>query len=281
MYPSTFEYHRPTTLDEALGLLARYGEEAKVLAGGQSLLPAMKMRLAEPTALIDLGALGELRAIQEAAAGFTLGAMTTHYAIESSAALRAGCPLLPELAAQIGDVQVRNRGTIGGSLVHADPAADWPAALLALEGEMEIVGPNGARVVAASTFFVDLLQSAVESGEILRSVRVPKTSAAVAYVKTRQKASGFALAGVAAIIGNDNAVRVGVTGVAAVPYRAAAVEAALQGQTLTEAAMQNAAQHAADDVEALEDMHASADYRAHLACVNTARALSTALRRRG
>src|SRR5689334_8868907 len=150
MYPASFEYHRPTTLDEALGLLARYGEDAKALAGGQSLLPAMKLRLAEPTALIDLGGLNDLRAIQATGGGFTLGAMTTHYAIESSEALQAGCPLLSETAAQIGDVQVRNRGTIGGSLVHADPAADWPAALLALEGEVEIVGPNGARTVAAS-----------------------------------------------------------------------------------------------------------------------------------
>lgn len=281
MYPASFEYHRPATLDEALGLLARYGEDAKTLAGGQSLLPAMKLRLAEPTALIDLGGLGDLRAIQATDSGFTLGAMATHYAIESSDVLRAGCPLLPETAAQIGDVQVRNRGTLGGSLVHADPAADWPAALLALEGKMEIVGPNGARTVAALDFFVDLLQSAVEPGEILRSIYVPATSAAVAYVKTRQKASGFALAGVAAVLAEDGSVRVGVTGVAAVPYRATAVEAALQGQPLTEAAIQAAAQHAADGVDALEDMHASVEYRVHLARVNTARALTAALRRRG
>ena len=146
---------------------------------------------------------------------------------------------------------------------------------------MEIIGANGARLVTASDFFVDLLQSAVEPGEILRSIRVPTTSAAVAYVKTRQKASGFALAGVAVVIGADDSVRVGVTGVAAVPYRATAVEAALQGQPLTEAAIQVAARHAAEGADVLEDMHASAEYRAHLACVNTARALTIALGRRG
>src|SRR5207247_1082386 len=164
------------------------------------LIPAMKLRLARPRAIVDLARVANLSSIREAGGRLAIGAMTTHAEIAESALLRARCPLLPETAVHIGDMQVRNKGTIGGSLAHADPAADWPAAILALEAEIELVGPGGRRTVAADRFFVDLLQTAIAAGEILSEIRVPATPRSVAYVKTEQKASGFALAGVAAAI---------------------------------------------------------------------------------
>ncbi len=277
MFPSPFDYARPETLDEAINLLTRHGDDAKLLAGGHSLLPAMKLRLAQPKTVIDLGRISDLNYLREENGRIVLGAMLTHYEIESSALLRDRCPLLPDVARQIGDVQVRNRGTIGGSLVHADPAADWPAGILALDGEMVLAGPQGRRVVQASAFFVEMMQSAVQSNEILCEIRVPTTSSSVAYAKFAQKASGFAIAGVAAVVDKANQwVRVGVTGVAPKPYRAAAVEEALRGRSLTEQSMAAAAAKADEGVETLNDMHASAEFRGHLAQVNTRRALTAA-----
>ncbi len=277
MFPSPFDYARPETLDEAINLLTRHGDDAKLLAGGHSLLPAMKLRLAQPKTVIDLGRISDLNYLREENGRIALGAMLTHYEIESSALLRDRCPLLPDVARQIGDVQVRNRGTIGGSLVHADPAADWPAGILALDGEMVLAGPQGRRVVQASAFFVEMMQSAVQSNEILCEIRVPTTSSSVAYAKFAQKASGFAIAGVAAVVDKANQwVRVGVTGVAPKPYRAAAVEEALRGRSLTEQSMAAAAAKADEGVETLNDMHASAEFRGHLAQVNTRRALTAA-----
>jgi carbon-monoxide dehydrogenase medium subunit len=274
MYPAPFEYFRPSSIAEAVDLLARHGEDAKVLAGGHSLIPAMKLRLARPTALVDLGRVPDLAGIREVGERLAIGAMTTHRAIESSQLLAARCPLLPEVASHVGDVQVRNKGTIGGSLVHADPAADYPAAVLALDAELELAGPGGRRTLRAADFFVGLLQSAAQPGEILCEIRVPATGPSVAYVKTEQKASGFALCGVAAVLDAENrSVAVGVTGVAPTAYRAAAVERALAGETFDERAIASAARHAADGVTPLSDIHASADYRAHLAIVNTARAI--------
>jgi carbon-monoxide dehydrogenase medium subunit len=279
MIPAPFDYLRPNTLDEALAALAG-SEEAKILAGGHSLIPAMKLRLAQPRSVIDISRLADLNYIREKNGTITLGAMLTHYEIESSAFLKDRCPLLPEVAAQIGDVQVRNRGTLGGSLVHADPAADWPAPILALDAELEIAGPQGRRVVKASDFFVEMMQSAVQPNEILVEIRVPTTAKSVAYVKFAQKASGFAIAGVAAVVDKPGqSVRVGITGVAAKAYRATGVEAALHGAPLTREAMAAAAEKAADGVETLNDIHASAEFRAHLALVHTRRALETAARR--
>jgi len=277
MYPAAFDYHRPSTIDEAIVLLARHGDDAKVLAGGHSLIPAMKLRLARPAVIIDIGRIANFSYVRDTDAGdhVAIGAMATHGDIESSALLKRVCPLLPETAAHIGDVQVRNKGTIGGSLAHADPAADWPAAMLALDAEIDVVGPRGRRTLRAGAFFVDLLQTALASDEILVEIRVPKTSAAGAYVKTEQKASGFALAGVAAAVG-PGGVRVGITGVAAKAYRAAAVERALDGRPLAPESIVLAAAHAADGVEALGDIHASPEFRMHLARVNTARALKRA-----
>jgi aerobic carbon-monoxide dehydrogenase medium subunit len=280
MIPVAFDYVRPATLDEALGLLARHGEDAKVLAGGHSLIPAMKLRLSQPKVVVDIGRIGNLRSISELDGKIVIGALTTHYEIESSDLLARSCPLLREVAGEIGDVQVRNKGTIGGSCVHADPAGDWPAAMLALDAVFEIAGPGGTRSVPADNFFVDILTSAIESGEILTSIRVPTTSKTVAYVKFAQKASGFAIAGIAAVVDKARkVVAVGVTGVAAKAYRATGVESALRGSDLSAAAIETAAQKAADGVDPLSDIHASAEFRAHLARVLTKRALALAVSR--
>jgi len=279
MKSAAFEYTRAASIGEACELLARHGDDAKLLAGGHSLIPAMKLRLAQPKAVVDLGRIANLSYIREAGGRLAIGAMTTHADIQASSVLRARCPLLPETASHIGDMQVRNKGTIGGSLAHADPAADWPAAILALDAELEIVGPRGTRTVQANRFFIDLLQTAIAQGEILTEIRVPATPRSVAYVKTEQKASGFALTGVAAIV-DGNAVRVAVTGVAATPYRATAVEQALADGPLTPERIVRAAAHTADGVDALSDIHASSEFRVHLAQVNAGRALTRALERR-
>jgi len=276
MIPAQFDYHRPATLDEAVRLLAQ-SEDSKVLAGGHSLLPAMKLRLAQPKTIVDLGRIADLRYIREQNGRVAIGAMTTHFEIETSALLLNKCPLLPELAPHIGDVQVRNKGTFGGSLVHADPAADWPAAVLALEAEFEIAGPNGHRTIRAADFFVEMMQTAVEPNEILCEIRLPITPQSVAYAKFAQKASGFAITGVAAVVNKTNGrVSVGITGVAPKPYRATTVEELLRGKPLSAESIRTAAAKAADGVEPLNDIHASAEFRAHLARVYCERALARA-----
>jgi aerobic carbon-monoxide dehydrogenase medium subunit len=280
MIPVAFDYARPRSLDEALGLLAAHGEDAKLLAGGHSLIPAMKLRLAQPKILIDIDGIGDLRSINQQDGKIAIGALTTHYEIESSDLLKQSCPLLPEVAGKIGDMQVRNKGTIGGSCVHADPAGDWPAAMLALDAEFEVVGRNGNRTIAAKDFFVGMLTSAIGPDEILKVIRVPATAKSAAYVKFAQKASGFAIAGVAAIVDKQRKeVAVGVTGVAPAAYRAASVEASLRGSDLSSATIASAAEKAADGVDPLSDIHASAEFRAHLARVQAKRALELAARR--
>jgi aerobic carbon-monoxide dehydrogenase medium subunit len=280
MIPVAFDYARPRSLDEALGLLATHGEDAKLLAGGHSLIPAMKLRLAQPKVLIDIGGIGDLRLINQQDGKIAIGALTTHYEIESSDLLKQSCPLLPEVAGKIGDMQVRNKGTIGGSCVHADPAGDWPAAMLALDAEFEVVGRNGNRTIAAKDFFVGMMTSAIGADEILKVIRVPATAKSAAYVKFAQKASGFAIAGVAAIVDKQRKeVAVGVTGVAPAAYRAASVEASLRGSDLSSATIASAAEKAADGVDPLSDIHASAEFRAHLARVQAKRALELAASR--
>lgn len=279
MFPANFDYVRPSTVEEAVKLLAKHGDDAKVLAGGHSLIPAMKLRLARPKVVVDIGRIANLSYIREAGGAIAIGAMTTHADVEASKTLRDTSPLLAETAAHIGDVQVRNKGTIGGSLVHADPAGDWPAAILALDAEIELAGPRGRRTVKADGFFVDLLQTATAADEVLVEIRVPMTSAKVAYEKTEQKASGFAIAGVAVVVDPDG-VRVAVTGVGAKAYRARSVERALAGQAAPSSeAIARAASHAGHGIEALGDIHASSEFRLHLAEVNTARALARAYAR--
>jgi len=279
MIPANFDYVRPHTLDEALAALASQ-EDSKVLAGGHSLIPALKLRLAQPRTVIDISRLRDLNYIRQDGATLAIGATTTHHQIESSMLVQEECPLLSEVAPQIGDAQVRNRGTLGGSLVHADPAADWPAAIVALNAQLEIAGPEGRRIVKAADFFVEMMQSAVQPNEILIEIRVPVTPKSVAYVKFAQKASGFAIAGVAAIVDKSGkTVRVGITGIASKPYRATEVEDALRGEPLTSETIAAAAEKATDGIETLNDMHASAEFRAHLGVVHTRRALELAASR--
>jgi len=286
MIPSAFEYLRPTSLAEATRLLAANPDDAKILSGGHSLIPMMKLRLANPSVLIDIGRLDELRGIREEDGTIVLGANTTHYDAESSVLLQQRCPLMSETAAAIGDVQVRNAGTIGGSVAHADPAADWPAAVLALDAQITLVNNSGSRTVGATDFFLELLTTAMESDEILTEIRVPANPARTgsAYLKVAQPASGFALTGVAAqvTLGSDNTVQqvaVAVTGVDNTAFRASATENALRGQAATEAAIEQAANLATDGVEGTDDIHASAEYRLHLTRVYTKRALSQAVQR--
>ena len=286
MIPSAFDYFAPRSLEEALQLLAQHGPEAKLLAGGHSLLPLMKLRLAAPRVLIDLGKVGGLSYIREDGGRIALGAMTTHAEIEHSDLLKRRAPLLAETAAEIGDVQVRNCGTLGGSAAHADPAADYPAALLVLDAEFVLASPQGTRAVAARDFFVDMLTTVLAPGEILTEVRLAADGVRTgsAYKKLHQLASGFAIVGVAARVtleasGRCAGVAVGITGVAPKPYRATGVERGLGGQTLDSKRIAEAAVQAARGVEPLSDLHASARYRAAMATVFTRRALAAALER--
>lgn len=284
MIPQPFEYHAPKTLAEASNLVARFSGDGKILAGGHSLVPTMKLRLATPKHIVDITRIPELAGIAEEDGRIRIGALTTHYAIESSDLLKSKCPLLVETAREIGDAQVRNKGTIGGSLAHADPAADWPAAILALDAELHVVGPRGERQIAAHDFFVDLFTTSLEPDEILTAIRVPALPphAGDAYAKLHQPASGFAVVGVAARVVLDEKglvqhAAVGITGVASKAYRATGVELELRGKSTKHA--EAAAKHAADGVDANSDLFASADYRKHLAEVYTRRALAKALER--
>ena len=286
MVATQFDYLAPKTVDEAMALLAQHGENAKILAGGHSLIPAMKLRLAQPALVIDIGRIKDLAYIREEDGHIRIGALTTHYEIESSDLLKRVCPLLPECAASIGDVQVRNKGTLCGSVVHADPAADWPAAILALDAEMIVVNMNGERTIKAEDFFVDMLTTAIEPNELLRDVRfaIPQGRVGQSYMKVHQPASGFAIVGVAVNLtrnadGSCESIRVGITGVASKAYRAKGVESALAGQPLDEQTIANAALQAADGIDANSDLHASADYRRHLAQVHTKRAIQAAAER--
>ncbi len=281
MIPANFDYSAPETLSDALKLLADH-PDSKVLAGGQSLIPMLKFRLAQPSHLVDLDRIPDLNFITEENGTIRIGAMTTHNQVETSELLQAKCPLLAKTAAEIGDVQVRNRGTIGGSIVHADPAADYPAALLALEAKVRLVSSGGERVVAIDDFIVDALTTAIEDGEVLAEVHVAAETngTGTAYRTIVQPASGYAVVGAAVRLGVTNGTislaRVGVTGVSSKAYRATAVEAALEGEAANAETFAAAAQHAAHGVEALSDIHASAEYRAHLASVQVRRALEDA-----
>src|SRR6185503_7827920 len=286
MIPTQFDYLTPATLDEAVSLLTQHSDDAKILAGGHSLIPAMKLRLAMPQILIDIGRIKDLSYIREEGGQLLIGAMTTHYQIESSDQLRDTCPILPECAAQIGDAQVRNKGTFGGSLAHSDPAADWPAVAIALGAEIVAVSANGERVISADDFFVDMLTTKLEPGEILREIRiaVPQGRFGQAYLKMPQPASGFAVVGVAVHLSRDaggtcEAASLGITGVASKAYRASGAEAALKGSALDEQAIAAAAQRAADGVSINGDIYASESYRTHLAQVYTRRAIQAAASR--
>jgi carbon-monoxide dehydrogenase medium subunit len=282
MISTQFDYVRAQTLDEALTLLSQ-NEDAKILAGGHSLIPAMKLRLAMPSLLIDIGRIKDLCYIQEEGDQILIGAMTSHYQIESSELLKQICPLLPECAGQIGDVQVRNKGTIGGSLAHSDPAGDWPAAVIALNAELVVTGKSGDRSISVDNFFVDLMTTSIEPGEILREIRINKSNARTgqAYVKMHHPASGFAVVGVAANLTLDEngacqTASIGITGLSAKAYRASAVESAIVGSVIDKQSTASAAAHATDGIDVNGDLFASEDYRRHLATVYTRRAIAMA-----
>ena len=279
-----FNYAKPASVAEAAR--AAGAADAKLLAGGQSLLAAMKLGLAAPAALVDLGGLTELKGITVSGGAVKIGAMTTHAAVAASKEVAQAIPALAAMAAGIGDRQVRNRGTIGGSLAHSDPAADYPAAVLALEGELRLESATGARTVKAEDFFIDLMTTAIKPGEILTAVRFAPLAAGAgfAYFKHRQPASGFAIVGVAACLtldksGKCQGAHIGITGLGAKAFRAKAVENALNGKAADAKVLAYAAAHAADGIDPLSDIHASADFRAELARVYTRRALESAVAR--
>ncbi|MGH9356528.1 MAG: FAD binding domain-containing protein, partial [Terriglobia bacterium] len=280
------ENHEPKHVEEDSRLLSQFGGDGKLLAGGHSLLPMMKLRLAAPRHLIDVGRLPDLRYIRETDGRIEIGALTTHFQIESSELLHSKLPLLPEAAREVGDVQVRNRGTLGGSLAHSDPAADWPAVILALDAEIQARGANSARWIPAAEFFIDLLSTALKDDEILTSIRIPTQPARSghAYLKLHHPASGYAMVGIAVVVtlndaGDVEQLAVGVTGIGAKAYRAAAVEDALRGKAPDATTLKGACEHAADGIEVNSDLFASADYRRHLAKVYTRRALEKAIER--
>ncbi len=283
MIPAQFDYQAPATIEEAISLLAGDPDGAKVIAGGHSLIPAMKLRLAQPQLLVDIARIKSLSYIREEGDQILIGATTTHYQIESSDLLKSICPLLPACAGNIGDVQVRNKGTMGGSLAHSDPAGDWPAAALALRAELVLKGPNGERTVQADSFFVDLLTTDLQPGEILREIRIKKPSGRFgqAYQKVPHPASGYAVVGIAVHLGlNDDgscaAAGIGVTGISTKAFRAQAVETALAGSSLDDQTIAAAAAKVCDGINPTSDLYASGDYRRHLAQVHTRRAIQNA-----
>ncbi|HTS78994.1 MAG TPA: xanthine dehydrogenase family protein subunit M [Myxococcaceae bacterium] len=287
MYPVPFEYHRAGTVEEAVALLARYGESGKLLAGGHSLLPLMKLRLAEPRHLVDIRRIPGLSGVREEGGVLVIGAATPHHTLESSPVVRQRLPILSEAAAQIGDVQVRNMGTIGGSLAHADPAADLPAVMVALGAELVAVGPKGKRTLPADGFFVKLFTTVLSPGEVLTEVRIPLPAAGTggAYAKFPHPASRFAVVGVAAVITVSarkfSAARVAITGVGAKAVRASATEAALTGQAADAKVIAAAAEKAAEGLTVRADPRMDPDYWRALAVTFTRRALTTALGRAG
>lgn len=286
MYPAAFEYHVPATIQEALELLRTYGDDAKVMSGGHSLIPLMKMRLAQPAHLIDMSKMPELKGIRMAGDRIEIGAFTTHRQVETSDVLRARLPLLNELASVIADPQVRNRGTIGGSVCHADPGADFPAGMMALDAEMVCIGRHGTRTVMAKDWFLGIMESAIGEDEILAAIRVPQQGSDVghAYLKLPHPASRFSVVGVAALIaqnadGTCSSARIGVTGVATAAFRASGVEARLVGRRLTTEEIDAAARHAADDCDVQGDLATPVEQKAELCRVMVGRAVSLATRR--
>jgi aerobic carbon-monoxide dehydrogenase medium subunit len=284
MIPGSFEYYAPRSLTDAVNYLSAHKEDVKILSGGQSLLPLMKMRLSKPGFVVDIGRIPGLDTIVQEGNHIVIGALVTHEQIEYSDFLKKHCPLLPQTAATIADVQVRNRGTIGGSIAHADPAGDMPAAILALDASIKVAGPNGERWVKANDFFLGLLMSVLEPDEIVTAIRVPVTGTdKTAYLKAAPRSSGFAVVGVAVRIaieggGNCSRAAIGITGVTDKAYRAERVEQMLTGKKLDAKLIENAATEATRNIEVVEDINGSSEYRKHLTEVYVARAIESALR---
>jgi carbon-monoxide dehydrogenase medium subunit len=281
MIPAKFDYVRPDSLDEAVRALASGGDDAKAIAGGQSLLPLLRLRLAYPERLVDVGGLGELRGVRDTGSVLEIGAMTSHYELTRDPLIRQHCGLLAEAAATIADPAVRHRGTIGGALAHADPAGDLPAVVTALDATLVARGPSGSREIRPADFFADYLTTSLAPGEILTSVRVPKLDGwGYRYEKFHVTAQAWAIVGVAAVARRSNGhvaeARVGLTNMGSVPVRALAVEAAAAGAEASAAGLAAAAAHADEGTNPPSDLRGAADYRRHLARVLTGRALAAA-----
>jgi carbon-monoxide dehydrogenase medium subunit len=282
MIPAPFAYARPTTVDEALQAVASGGEDVKILAGGQSLIPVMRLRLAAPETVVDLTRVAELRGVREEDAAIVIGAMTTHSDVLSDPLIARYAPLIAEATETVADRQVRHRGTFGGALAHADPAGDLPAVALAMDAEFVIAGLEGRRTVPASEFFVDYLTTALEEGELLVEIRVPKLRGTwgTHYEKFNRVAQAWSIVAVAALVRREEGriaeARVGLTNMGPTPLRAHAVEAALVDVEATREAVAAAAAHAAEGTSPSSDLSARADYREHLVTVLTRRALTVA-----
>lgn len=269
MIPVAFDYVRADSTESALAALAEHGDEAKLMAGGHSLLPMMKLRLAVPSVVVDIGRLSDLSYVRDGGDHLAIGALTRHRDVETDAMIAEHAPLLQAATANVGDPQVRHRGTIGGSLAHADASADTPSALLALGGSLVVVGPNGERVIAGEDFFAGFLESVLEPTEMITEVRIPKhTGAGYSFQKFNRRAQDWAIVGVSAQR-SDGGTRVALVSMHPTPIRAGAVEAALNGG----ASAAEAAEHAAEGVSPSADLNASVEYRRHLARVFTKRAL--------
>jgi aerobic carbon-monoxide dehydrogenase medium subunit len=280
MIPAAFDYVRPSSVDEAVRALAS-SDDSKAIAGGQSLMPLLRLRLAFPNPLVDLGGLGELRGVRDVGDALEIGALTTHYEVTRDPLIRQHCGLLAEATATIADPAVRHRGTIGGGLAHADPAGDLPAVITALDATLVARGPSGERTIKPADFFTDYLTTTLAPGEILASVRVPKLDGwGYRYEKFHVTAQAWAIVGVAAVARRSNGhvaeARVGLTNMGSVPIRAQAVEAAASGAEASAAALAAAAAHADEGTTPSSDLRAAADYRRHLARVLTGRALAAA-----
>jgi carbon-monoxide dehydrogenase medium subunit len=281
MIPSKFDYIRPSSLDEAVHVLGNAGDDAKVIAGGQSLMPLLRLRLANPEVLVDVGGLDELSGVRDEGDSLLIGAGASLYQLTRNPLVAEHCGLLAQTAALIADPAVRHRGTIGGALAHADPAGDLPAVALALDATFTVRGPGGDREIAARNFFVDYLTTALEPAEILTGVRVPKLVGwGYHYEKFHRTAQAWAIVGVAALTRRSNGqvaeARVGLTNMGPIPVRATAAEAAATGAEASRDALRAAATHADEGTEPPSDLHGAPDYRRHLARVLTGRALSAA-----
>jgi carbon-monoxide dehydrogenase medium subunit len=282
MIPPQFDYVRPSSLPEAVQALSGGGDDAKVIAGGQSLLPLLRLRLAYPSLLVDIGALGELAGVREAGDALVIGAMTTMYSLIRDPLVREHCGLIAEAAGTVADPAIRHRATIGGSLAHADPAGDLPAVICALDATLVATGPSGQREIAAADYFVDYLTTALAPGEILTAIRVPKLGPGwgYRYEKFQPTAQAWAIVGVAALArradGHVAEARIGLTNMGTVPLRARAAEAAAAGAETSREALAAAAANADEGTDPPDDLRAAADYRRHLARVLTARALAGA-----
>ena len=282
MIPASFDYHRATSVNDALNLLKKH-KDASFLAGGHSLLPAMKLRLSTPGHLIDISGIGALKEIKELKDQIVIGAAVTHHEIESSKPVLKKAPLLAQAAAVIGDIQVRNVGTIGGSLAHADPAADYPAAVLAAGASIRVKGSKGDRTIAAADFFQDLFMTDLKAGEIILDIRIPlaPSKTGTSYQKFPHPASRFAVCGCAASVtlkgGKCTEARVGFTGIANAAFRDSSIESALVGKALDEATVAAACEGAASDADLLSDSFAGEDYRRHLAKLFAKKAILAAV----